>query len=177
MAINAHSMLNEKHRMATQSPMSPPNPLCLSANTLEEISRHAQQTFPEECCGVIFSNGAADHAQALNNIQNRLHDLDPETYPRTARIAYAMDPKELERAIGQAQASGARLKAFYHSHPNHDAYFSDEDKAFASPFGEPSFPGAAQIVVSIYDGVVRRICAFEWSESAGDFVEVSVKKV
>jgi proteasome lid subunit RPN8/RPN11 len=126
---------------------------------------------------VIFSSGAVDHAKPLNNIQNKLHALDPVTYPRTAVIAYAMDPKELEQAIAEAESGGARLKAFYHSHPNHDAYFSDEDKAFASPFGEPIFPGAAQIVISIYDHAVRRICAFEWSEAAGDFIEVPVKKI
>ena len=104
-----------------------------------------------------------------------LHALDPLTYPRTAVIAYAMDPKELEKAMGEAP--GAKLKAFYHSHPNHDAYFSDEDKAFACPFGEPNFPGAAQIVVSIYGGAVRRICAYAWSDGANDFVEVAVNKV
>jgi proteasome lid subunit RPN8/RPN11 len=157
--------------------MSPPNPLCLSAKTLTEISHHAQETYPEECCGVIFSNGVLDRAQRLRNIQNKLHALDPATYPRTAVIAYAMDPKELEQAIGEAENAGAKLKAFYHSHPNHDAYFSDEDKAFASPFGEPSFPAAAQIVVSIYDGAIRRIGAYHWSDEAGDFVEVAVKKI
>lgn len=155
--------------------MRQPNPLYLSAQTIEDISDHARQTFPEECCGVIFSNGATDRVQRLSNIQNRLHALDPLTYPRTAVIAYAMDPKELEKAMGEA--AGAKLKAFYHSHPNHDAYFSDEDKAFACPFGEPNFPGAAQIVVSIYGGAVRRICAYTWSDSANDFVEVAVHKV
>jgi proteasome lid subunit RPN8/RPN11 len=157
--------------------MSPPNPLCLSEKTVEEISRHAQQTFPEECCGVIFFNGATDHAKRLTNIQNKLHSLDPLTYPRTAVIAYAMDLKELETAMSEAEAAGAKLKAFYHSHPNHDAYFSDEDKAFACPFGEPNFPDVAQIVLSIYAGAVKRICAYAWSDSAKDFVEVPVKKV
>jgi proteasome lid subunit RPN8/RPN11 len=160
-----------------EPPMNPSNPFCLSAKTLEEISHHAQETYPEECCGVVFSNGALEYAKRLNNIQNKLHALDPITYPRTAVIAYAMDPKELERAISEAESAGAKLKAFYHSHPNHDAYFSDEDKAFASPFGEPTFPGAAQIVVSIYDGAIKRICAYEWSERASDFVEVAVKKI
>ena len=89
----------------------------------------------------------------------------------------AVDPRELEQAVSEAGGAGTRLKAFYHSHPNHDAYFSDEDKAFASPFGEPTFPGAAQIVVSIYDGSVRRICAYEWSEAANDFIEVPVKTI
>jgi proteasome lid subunit RPN8/RPN11 len=155
--------------------MNQPNPLHLSAETIAQISDHARETFPEECCGVIFSNGATDRVQRLSNIQNKLHALDPLTYPRTAVIAYAMDPKELEKAM--SDAAGAKLKAFYHSHPNHDAYFSDEDKAFACPFGEPNFPGTTQIVVSIYEGGVRRICAYAWSDSASDFVEVAVNKV
>src|SRR5207245_8593812 len=100
----------------------------------------------------------------------------PATYPRTAAIAYAMDYKELESVIDNANRSGARLKAFYHSHPNHDAYFSPEDKAFASPFDEPTFPGAAQIVVSIYDRTVKRIAAFVWSNAHKDFIEVPVAK-
>jgi proteasome lid subunit RPN8/RPN11 len=157
--------------------MNPAKPLYLSAKTLEEMSHHARETYPEECCGVVFSNGIIEQAKRLSNIQNKLHALDPITYPRTAVIAYAMDPRELEQAVSEAEDAGTRLKAFYHSHPNHDAYFSDEDKAFASPFGEPTFPGAAQIVVSIYDGSVRRICAYEWSEAANDFIEVPVKTI
>ena len=149
----------------------------LSAAIWNEISRHAQDTFPEECCGVIFSNGTTDHVHRLQNIQNQLHALDPQTYPRTALIAYAMNPKELEAVIDVAHEHGAKLKAFYHSHPNHDAYFSEEDKAFASPFGEPTFPGAAQIVVSIYDRVVKGICAFAWSEEEKDFIEVPLGKI
>jgi proteasome lid subunit RPN8/RPN11 len=176
MAIGSPSVLNETKKIC-EIPMSPSNSLSVSAKTLEEISQHAQETYPDECCGVIFSNGVSDYAKRLSNIQNKLHDLDPVTYPRTAVIAYAMDPKELEGAMSEAETAGAKLRAFYHSHPNHDAYFSDEDKAFASPFGEPSFPGAAQIVLSIYDRAIRRICAYEWSDAAGDFLEVAVKKI
>ena len=113
----------------------------------------------------------------VKNIQNQLHDLDPQTYPRTAVIAYAMDPMELESVIQQAQLSGAKLKAFYHSHPDHEAYFSDEDKAFACPFGEPTFPETAQIVVSIYDRIVKRISAFAWFDEKQDFVEVALTKI
>ena len=166
-----------KYMKERENSYEPAELLPLSAKTIEQISRHSEHTFPEECCGVIFSNGPAERVQGLTNIQNKLHALDPQTYPRTAVIAYAMDPKELEKAIGEAQAGGARLKAFYHSHPNHDAYFSDEDKAFACPFGEPNFPGVAQIVVSVYDRKVKSFRAYAWSDSATDFIEVPVKKI
>ena len=150
--------------------------LSLSERALEEIAQHAQETFPEECCGVIFNDGAADRVHRLKNIQKQLHALDPQTYPRTATIAYAMDYKELELVIDEAKRTGARLKAFYHSHPNHDAYFSNEDKAFASPFGEPTFPGTAQLVVAIYDRSVKEMCAFAWSDQEKDFIKVALSK-
>jgi proteasome lid subunit RPN8/RPN11 len=151
--------------------------LRLSKKTWAEISRHAEATFPEECCGVIVSNGSSDRVYALKNIQNQLHAIDPQTYPRAANIAYAMDPQELNEVLRQAESKGARLIAFYHSHPNHDPYFSEEDKAFASPFGEPTFPETAQIVISVYGGVVKGIAAFAWSEDKKDFIELPIEQL
>jgi [CysO sulfur-carrier protein]-S-L-cysteine hydrolase len=147
----------------------------LTGAAWEEISRHAQEAFPEECCGVILNNGSTDQVQRLKNIQNQLHALDPQTYPRTAVIAYAMDIKELEAVMDVAQQSGAKLKAFYHSHPDCEAYFSAEDKAFACPFGEPTFPESAQIVISVFDRRVRRICAYAWADEKQDFIEVPLQ--
>ena len=87
------------------------------------------------------------------------------------------DPLELESVIRQSEEKGQTLKAFYHSHPDHDAYFSDEDKAFASPFGEPTYPDAAQIVVSVYNRAVKIIRAFAWSDEKDDFVEVPIDRL
>jgi len=139
------------------------------------IAAHAEETFPDECCGVIFARDRVDRVVPLKNIQNKLHALDPLTFPRTAVIAYAMDPLELDGVIRQAEANGERLKAFYHSHPNHDAYFSDEDKVFACPFGEPTFPDTVQIVISIYDREIKTAKAFVWSSVKTDFVEVPLQ--
>ena len=151
--------------------------MLLTQEAWNEISRHAQETFPEECCGVIFSARGVDCVLRLKNIQNKLHALDPQTYPRTAAIAYAVDPLELESVIRQSEEKGQTLKAFYHSHPDHDAYFSDEDKAFASPFGEPTYPDAAQIVVAVYNRAVKVIRAFAWSDEKNDFVEVPIDRL
>jgi [CysO sulfur-carrier protein]-S-L-cysteine hydrolase len=157
--------------------MNTRRPLLLSNEVAKDICKHAEETFPEECCGIILTDGTTDYVQRLANIQNQLHALDPQTYPRTAAIAYAMDPKELERVIDHAALNGAKLKAFYHSHPDHKAYFSEEDKAFASPFGEPTFPETAQIVISIYHREIKDIRAYMWSEEQKDFTEISLDKV
>ena len=62
----------------------------------------------------------------------------------------------------------------YHSHPDHDAYFSDEDLAQAAPDGEPSYPEAVQIVVSIYDGEVRDVKAFAWSADSSTYEDCTL---
>lgn len=157
--------------------MNGPMALTLTQKAWEEISSHAMETFPEECCGVILSDGETDQVRRLVNIQNHLHALDPETYPRDATIAYAMDQKELESIIHEAETTGAKIKAFYHSHPDHEAYFSQEDRAFATPFGEPTYPESAQIVISIYDRVVRQTSAYAWAQEKKDFVEITLRKI
>jgi len=157
--------------------MTGPSKLTLTEEAWAEISRHAVEAFPEECCGVILDLGGSDEARRLRNIQNRLHALDSESYPRDATIAYAMDPRELEAIVLEAEVGGAKIKAFYHSHPGHEAYFSEEDKTFATPFGEPTYPESAQIVISIYDRTVKRICAYAWLEKDKDFVAIPLRRL
>ena len=146
----------------------------LGETAFAAVTAHALETYPEECCGVILGG---DEVHRLDNIQNRLHAADPETFPRDASIAYTMDPKELEAVLEQAGSRGRAFKALYHSHPDHDAYFSAEDKAFATPFGEPTYPDTAQIVISVMNGDVGRVAVYAWSADVEDYAEVALKRV
>lgn len=142
--------------------------------TWEAICRHAQETFPEECCGAILEGVGGEEARRITNVQNAMHAKDPQSYPRDATIAYFMDPKELLAVIREADSGKATLKAFYHSHPNHDAYFSAEDQARALFGDEPSYPDAAYLVISIYQREVRVIRAYVWDEKKRDFIEATL---
>ena len=141
------------------------------------ISEHAEATFPEECCGVILGGDGGDEVHRLENIQNRLHATDSETFPRDARTAYTMDPEELDAVLRRAERRGLAFKALYHSHPDHDAYFSAEDKACATPFGEPTYPDTAQVVISVMGGKVGRVAVYAWNAAAGDFTELPMRRV
>ena len=141
------------------------------------MTAHASETYPEECCGVILGGAGRDEVHRLVNIQNMLHATDPETFSRDARTAYTLDPRELEAVLERAENRGLAFKALYHSHPDHDAYFSAEDRACATPFGEPTYPTAAQIVISVLNGRVGRVAAYAWSPDAGDFVETALERV
>lgn len=143
----------------------------LSAQTREEIGRHAQETFPDECCGAILNRGGVEEVRRIANLQNAMHAKDPLQFPRDATIAYFMDPKELLAVHKDTDSGAAQLTAFYHSHPNHDAYFSAEDKRQALFGDEPAYPDTAYIVVSIYEREVKVLRAYAWDAGAQDFVE------
>ena len=107
----------------------------------------------------------------MRNIQNQLHAEDPAANPRDARTAYCFDPREMQRVLEARERAGQPLRAIYHSHPDHDSYFSETDSAAAAPFGEPSYPGVVHLVFSVRRGKVADLKAFDWSERDGRFVE------
>ncbi len=138
---------------------------------LDALHAHALETYPDECCGMIVEQDGRELVTRVTNMQNELHARDPEQYPRTAAIAYTMG-REAFPVLDAVERGKVRLRAFYHSHPEHDAYFSAEDKQQAmGGWGEPSYPQAAQIVISVRARQVHATKIFRWDESARDFVE------
>lgn len=146
----------------------------LQPETLSEICGHAKSEFPNECCGAILETEDRERVQRCRNIQNELHQKDPDTYPRDARTAYVIHPDDLFK-INKASET-QQIKAFYHSHPNHEAYFSEKDKADATVWDEPAYPGTIYLVISIYDTEIRAMKAFAWDEIAKDFIEIPIKE-
>ncbi len=146
----------------------------LAQEDVEKIHQHALEEYPFECCGVVLGRAdTADNDTLIRcaNIQNQLHEKDPETYPRDARTAYYMDPKDLMSIHRRAREEGLEIKLFYHSHPEHDAYFSDEDKRMALFENEPVYPNARYLVVSVYNKKVERDALFFWNPQTRIFEE------
>ena len=149
----------------------------LLKKTMDEICAHAKKDFPDECCGVILHTDTQEFVRPCRNIQNQKHEEDPDNFPRDARTAYLMHPNDLIAIHKEAETQDRPFKAFYHSHPNHEAYFSEKDKADALVWGEPAYPGVAYIVISIYESTIRVVKAFTWDKDASDFIEVAVQTV
>lgn len=146
----------------------------LPASIVDEIKSHALQTFPEECCGIVVERGTSKEVIRVTNVQNERHAQDPQSFPRTAATAYSMGPEAAPILLAHDRGDLA-IRAFYHSHPQHEAYFSAEDRKQATVWDEPSYPGAAQVVVSVVDGELRDVKAFRWSDERRDFVEVVIQ--
>ncbi|MGD9762741.1 MAG: Mov34/MPN/PAD-1 family protein [Candidatus Binatia bacterium] len=141
---------------------------------LDELFAHARSTFPEECCGILIERGAGVEAVRVTNVQNAKHAEHPESFPRTATTAYTMGPEAAPILVAHDKGE-LTIRAIYHSHPQHAAYFSAEDRAQATVWDEPSYPEAAQIVISVIDGTVRDAKAFRWDAAVREFVEVPLR--
>ena len=147
----------------------------LTTASLEALHAHARETYPAECCGMIVVRAGREEVVRVTNIQNELHAKDPEQYPRSAAIAYTMGVESAPILLA-AERGDLMLRAFYHSHPEHDAYFSAEDKKQAmGGWDEPNYPQAAQLVMSVRGREVRATKAFAWDERTRDFLEVTLR--
>jgi proteasome lid subunit RPN8/RPN11 len=98
-----------------------------------------------------------------------LHRQDPIAYPRTGREAYYMSEVDYLAAQQDSKERGEVVTAVYHSHVGAGAYFSELDQEFAEHALFP-FPGAAQIVMAVWDRKVAQLGLFERDERTGAIV-------
>ncbi len=135
-----------------------------------EVFAHARECYPEECCGLLLARGGTEPGRVVRctNVQNqRLARGESEL---DAGRAFWIDPLELMRALQSAESQGETVHAIYHSHVDAEPYLSQTDlRGAIAADGEPIWPGAAQLVVSVYDGVVRDAALYEWRSAARGF--------
>jgi len=144
----------------------------LAQNKLEKARQHALKEYPFECCGIIIGRPDSDQEDILfrcTNIQNKLHEMDPEKFVRDARTAFYIDPKELMGILKETETKKLAIKLFYHSHPEHDAYFSEEDERMALFDNEPTYPEARYLVISVYNREIKDQAFFEWNPETKAF--------
>lgn len=146
----------------------------LTTASYAAITAHAVEAFPEECCGFVVRRGGREDVIRVTNIQNRMHAADPVGFPRTAEIAYTMG-SEAAPVLIDHERGALVIHAIYHSHPQHDAYFSAEDRQQATVWDEPSYPDAGQVVVSVIDRTLKAVKAYRWSAAARDFVPTELR--
>ena len=151
-------------------------PAKIHPRSLAQIITQAEREFPYECCGFIIGDDSLEEVRPIMNIQNRKHAEDPASFPRDARTAFLMDPREHLAVMNEIDRRKLSLLTVYHSHPDHDAYFSATDRAQACSFdpAEPDYPGTTYIVLSVTGGKFARAAAFVWDGGRKNFAETKL---
>jgi [CysO sulfur-carrier protein]-S-L-cysteine hydrolase len=156
----------------------------ISRSNLDQIITQAEREFPYECCGFVIGSQSASASQTASieeirpiaNIQNTQHAKDPAAFPRDARTAFLMDPRQHLAVMREIDDRKLALKIVYHSHPDHEAYFSPTDRRQACSFDPdyPDYPETAYVVISIMGGRFNRAAAFVWDAERKEFVETEL---
>ena len=170
-------------------------PVIIRKANFDRIVAEAEREFPFECCGFIIGSGseparppmvaqpgiegagAIEEVRPITNIQNLKHAEDPIAFARDARTAFLMEPREHLAVMNEIDRRHLNLTAVYHSHPDHDAYFSATDRAQACSFdpSEPDYPDTVYIVISVRAGKFARAAAFRWDPASKDFAEAELE--
>jgi proteasome lid subunit RPN8/RPN11 len=107
----------------------------------DRIVKHGEETYPNECCGVLlgeFDGAGGKAVDAIVPCGNAHIDAPQNRY----RIA----PSELVRIQREALLSGRDIVGFYHSHPDHPAHWSATDLA------EAHWTACSYLIVSVEKG-------------------------
>jgi len=91
---------------------------------------------------------------------------------------YLMDPMDRLRAEAEAKRESLEVIGFYHSHPDHDVYFSKTDLENSEEYlmGEPWVdPAFAYLVMSVKEGQARGFGAFVVLEGKAETIRTNLE--
>ncbi|HYE08104.1 MAG TPA: Mov34/MPN/PAD-1 family protein [Planctomycetota bacterium] len=141
--------------------------ISIPPDVIRVMQDHAFAGYPGECCGLVFAKAGSDEAVRalpLENLQDKLHAMDPVEHPRTSRNGFQLNALKMAKAVDAAAQQGERLLGIFHSHIDCGAYFSQEDKDMAAPPPErvPNDPDLWHVVIECWTGEIRCARAFRW---------------
>jgi proteasome lid subunit RPN8/RPN11 len=129
----------------------------------EALRTHGEETYPNECCGVLLGKhipGEERDRGAINAVSQIV--LAGNTRTDSAHNRYNIAPQELVKIQRQARSLGLDIVGFYHSHPDHPAQWSKTD------FAEAHWLGCSYIITSVERGKAATTNSFLLSGTGED---------
>jgi proteasome lid subunit RPN8/RPN11 len=137
-------------------------PLVLSIELRRQIEREGADSFPNECCGIMFGRDQAD-GRIVKRLRPVANVYDPaERYHR-----FSIDAKQLMDAEKAAADAGEMVLGFYHSHPDHPARPSETDRQAGWPF-------YSYVIVSIIQRQPADMTSWVLDEQTEQFQEQTI---
>ena len=131
----------------------------------DEISRHGEETFPNECCGFMLGKLNGDDRGVVELMRAANDREDEAKYNR-----FLITPEAFMRGEKAARAKGLDIVGFYHSHPNAPARPSQYDLDHA-------WPVYSYVIVSIQDGAAADMTSWRLKEDRSAFDPEEIRTV
>ena len=132
-------------------------------NEIKRIRAHGEETYPEECCGVLIGE--------LNN-----HNIITETRKAintnagSKNTRYNIDPRYFVQLDNELEEKGLEIKGIYHSHPDHPSKPSQFDLDHA-------WPNFSYIVLSVVNGKAYVLTSWRLIITRENFEQESIEIV
>ncbi|CUU02821.1 Proteasome lid subunit RPN8/RPN11, contains Jab1/MPN metalloenzyme (JAMM) motif [Candidatus Thermokryptus mobilis] len=136
----------------------------VSAEIIEQIKKHGEETYPEECCGVLIGKFSQDEKEIFEFL--RIENSSESEKNRR----FLITPENYLMAERYSREKNLDIVGFYHSHPDHPAKPSDYDREHALPF-------FSYFIVSVENGIAKEINSWVLKEdrSGFEFEEIEIK--
>ncbi|MCR5148960.1 MAG: M67 family metallopeptidase [Eubacterium sp.] len=129
--------------------------ISLSEVVEQAIRKHAEETYPYECCGILFRASLTDDSGNDPSGGEKPEDEIIRAVPlnnnrdiEDSRKHFSTDPMEILRVEREYEEQGFEIAGFYHSHPDCPAVPSEEDE-------REMIPGMLYLIVSVKKGTCR----------------------
>ena len=134
--------------------------LDLQNDTFESLRSHALSEYPKECCGIILGIHSDEPKKAYKIIQT-----ENVIGSKQAAAHFRIDPLAVLQAELSAEQEQLEITGFYHSHPDHTAFPSEQDIA-------SMIAGYSYLIISVRKGECTDMRSFErLSQTALDIRE------
>ena len=107
---------------------------------LDSIRAHGEETYPNECCGVLLADSTQEDRRLVAAVRAGNARTD------SAHNRYSISPLELVKIEREARQQGLEIAGFYHSHPDHPAQWS------ATDFAEAHWLGCSYMITAVLQG-------------------------
>ncbi len=147
--------------------------IILSDHIRNIIARHAEETYPDECVGLILGriDGARTEVEDVFPAPNRWTadvGLTAVDANHSLRDRFYLDPRDYLRAEREARSRNLDVVGCYHSHPDHPAVPSPRDVTGAQGIGGGS--RFAFLIQSVREGRATELTAWTLDETGARFV-------
>ena len=127
--------------------------LNLQPSDYDKIRRHGEETYPNECCGILVGTSEGD----IRSVRSVVRCDNVRT--DSSQTHYHIDPRQLVRSQREARESGLDVIGFYHSHPDHPAQWSPTD------LEQAHWIGCSYVITSVENGKAAQTNSFALSGS------------
>ncbi len=124
--------------------------ITLSQRHVDELRRHAEQEYPEECCGLLLGSFGSRGEKIVRETRAISNAREPEARHHRSLIL----PEELVRGERAARELGLEVIGNYHSHPDHPARPSQFDL-------EHAWPTWSYVIISVRNGRAESLLSWE----------------